>query len=221
MNQQLTETKVPLFMTITTTRKLCTLALALLLSAITYAQYGVIEMNNGDQHEMASPELKIERDLLRYFIEEFKPKASVMGFGYKKLKKEYLEKSRLLNIADIKKVHVDGELLVGSRSVLNFNAVRYIKIKRRYREFYVLQDGECRLLVKPENGNALYSYFVQTGTEEPFKLHQVGTGFGAKFRKKSKKYFANCKPAMDYIEKGLKRETLPKLIDIFNANCAE
>ena len=192
------------------------------LSFNAYSQYGLIEMKNGDQLVMKSPQLSIEGDSVRYFIEKYKPKTSIMGFGYKKMKQEYLKKSRLVKISEIKKINAEGELLVGNRSVLDFKGIRYIKIKRRYREFFVIEDGECALLVKTENGNnALYSYFVQTGNEEPYKLHQVGTGIGAKFRKRSKKYFVDCPPAMEYIKGDLKRSTLPKLVEIYNTNCVK
>ncbi|MBV1923839.1 MAG: hypothetical protein KUG68_07430 [Flavobacteriaceae bacterium] len=176
-------------------------------------------MKNGEQFVMESPDLNIEKDQLRYFKEKWKRKTSVMGIGAKKLKQEYLDKSRLINIDEIKKIHVQGELLVGSKSILKFIGIRYIKIKRNYQEFYVIEDGECKLLVKPESGNAWYSYYVQTGNEEPFQLHRAGTGLGAKFRKRSKKYFADCEPAMEYIHNDLKRSTLPNLIAIYNENC--
>jgi hypothetical protein len=195
--------------------------LMIFLSFNGYSQYGVIEMKNGDQLVMKSPQLSVEKESLRYFIEDYKQKVSFMGIGYKKLKKEYLDKSRLVKISEIKKIHVEGELLVGSKSVLDFIGVRYIKIKRNYRKFFVIEDGECKLLVQPENGNALYSYYLQTGNEEPYKLHQVGTTFGAKFRKKSMKYFADCAPAMKYIKSDLKQSTFPKLIGIYNANCVK
>lgn len=186
-----------------------------------YSQYGVIEMKNGDQLIMESPMLVVEKESLRYFIEDYKPKTSVMGFGYKKLKQEYLDKSRLVKISDIERIDAQGELKIGSKSILDFKGIRYVKIKRRYQEFFVIEDGDCSLLVKAENGNALYSYYVQTGNEEPYKLHQVGTGFGAKYKKRSKKYFADCAPAIQYINGDLKRSTLPKLIQIYNESCAK
>ena len=186
-----------------------------------YCQYGIIVMKNGEQFEMATPDLNAEGDQLRYFKEKWERKTSVMGLGAKKLRQEYNDKSRLINISDIKKIHVQGELLVGSKSILNFIGVRYIKVKRNYQDFYVITEGACSLLVKPEDGNALYSYYVQTGNEEPFKLHRAGTGLGAKFRKRSKKYFADCEPAMNYIQSDLKRSTLPELIEIYNVNCAK
>lgn len=184
-----------------------------------YSQYGIIEMENGEQYIMASPDLNVEGDELRYFIEKFERKTSVMGVGAKKLREEYNKKSRLIPINKIKKIHAQGELLIGSKSILNFNGIRYIKMKKHYEEFFIIEEGECSLMVKAEDGNAWYSYYVQTGKEEPFQLHRAGTGMGAKFRKKSKKYFANCAPAMEYIEKDLKKSTLPELIKIYNNNC--
>ena len=197
--------------------------LALILFCLSFnahSQYGVIEMKDGEQFEMASPDLNIEGDKLRYFKEKWERKASVMGFGAKKLRQEYLDKSRLINISDIHKVHAGGEILVGSKSIINFIGIRYIKVKGKYQEFYVIIEGECSLLIIPEDGNALYSYYVQKENEEPYQLHRAGTGLGAKFKKKSKKYFADCEPAMIYIQSDLKKSTLSELVEIYNENCA-
>ena len=101
--------------------------LVLFLSFNAHSQYGIIEMKNGDQLVMASPDLNVEGDELRYFKEKWERKTSVMGFGAKKLKQEYLEKSRLVKISDIKKIHAQGELLVGSKSILNFIAELFME----------------------------------------------------------------------------------------------
>lgn len=186
-----------------------------------YCQYGVIEMKNGEQFEMASPDLIVEGDELRYFKEEWKRKTSVMGFGAKKLRKEYLAKSRTVKFNDIKKIHARGELFLGNQPFIDFEGIRYIKLKRYYEKFYVITEGACSLLIKAEDGNAWYSYYVQTGNEEPYQIHKAGTGLGAKFRKRSRKYFAECEPAMEYIQNDLKKSTLPELIEVYNANCAK
>ncbi len=201
--------------------KLTIALLIIFLSFDAHCQYGVIEMKNGEQYEMASPDLNIEGDQLRYFKEKWERKTSVMGFGAKKLRQEYLEKSRLIKISEIKNIHAQGQLLLGDKPFLDFVSIRYIKLKNRYVEFFVITEGKCSLMVKAEDGNAWYSYYVQTGNGEPYQLHKAGTGLGAKFRKRSKKYFADCDPAMDYIQNDLKRSTLSELIKIYNTNCVE
>jgi hypothetical protein len=177
-------------------------------------------MKNGEQYEMASPDLNVEDDQLRYLFEKFEAKTSLMGIGIKKQKEEYLAKSRLINLNEIKRIHTQGEISIGSRSIMKFIGIKYIKGKRYYKRYYVIEEGECRLLVKPGEGNELYSFFAQKGDEEPYELHRSGTGTGPKYKKRSKKYFADCEPAMNYIKNRLKKTTLPKLIEIYNASCA-
>ena len=191
------------------------------LSLSAYGQYGIIEMKNGDEHEMAMSELRVEKDQLRYFIEEWERKTLGFGGSAKKLRQEYEEKSRLVNIEDIKRIHVTGQLMYNDKPLEDVIGIKYLKLKRRYEGYYIVVDGPCQLLMKGEDGNAWYSYFVQTGDEEPYQIHRSGTVFGAKFRKKSKKYFADCAPAMEYIEKDLGRWTLSELVEIYNENCAE
>jgi len=191
------------------------------LSLPMYGQYGIIEMKNGDKHEMAMSELIVEKDQLRYFVEEWKRKTLGFGGSAKKLRQEYEEKSRLVNIEDIKRIHVTGELMYKDKPLEDVIGIKYIKVKRHYEAYYIAVDGPCQLLMKEEDGNAIYSYFVQTGDEEPFQIHRSGTVFGAKFRKKSKKYFAECGPAMEYIEKDLGRWTLSELVETYNENCAQ
>lgn len=190
------------------------------LSINSYSQYGIIEMKNGDKHEMAMSELRVEKDQLRYFVEKWERKTLGIGGSAKKLRQEYEEKSRLVNIEDIKRIHVTGQLTYKDEPLEDVIGIKYIKLKRRYEAYYIVVDGPCQLLMKGEDGNAWYSYFVQTGDEEPFQIHRSGTVFGAKFRKKSKKYFAECGPAMVYIEEDLGRWTLSELVEIYNLNCA-
>ena len=192
------------------------------LSINAYSQYGVIEMKNGELYEMATPDLIREKNnQLRYFPEDWERKTSVMGIGAKKLMKEYKEKSKLINISDIKQVHAQGELTLNSKSFTKFIGIRYIKIKKKYKKYYVLEDGYCSLLVYiDEGGNIAYSYYLQKGNEEPYELHRVGT-VGPKYKKRSKKYFADCKPALGYIKKSLnKTKQLPKLVKIYNDKCS-
>ncbi len=199
--------------------------IALLFILVSYnaqSQYGIIEMKNGDQLEMASDELIVERDSLRYFKEEWKRKASIMGFGAGKLLQEYKDKSSLVNISDIKKIHVKGKLTVGRQLIYNYIGIKYIKGQKRYEEYYVVEDGECQLLVKSGDVNDIFSIFVQTGDEEPFELHRSGTGTGPKYERKAKVYFAECAPAMEFInKKGFKRSELPKVVEIYNNRCLE
>jgi|SRR5690606_19853240 len=195
--------------------------IAILFSFNAYSQYGVIEMKNGDRFEMADTWLVVEGEQLRYSIEKYEAKALIYGIGGKKHKEEFYEKSRVVNISDIHKIHAQGELLVGSKVITDFIGIKYIKIKRHYQKFYVIKDGECQLLALPESGNAIFSYYAQKGDKEPFILHKSGTGLGPKFKSRSSQYFADCAPAMDYIKKDLKLSTLPNLIDIYNANCAK
>jgi len=194
--------------------------LVIFLSFNAYSQYGVIVMNNGEELEMGGPDLSVEDDQLRYYTEEFNEKPLLAGVSYKKQKKEYLEKSRLIKISDIKNIHAQGEFSIGSRSIAKFIGIRYVKGKKRYQKYYVIEDGECSLLLMPQNSNALYSYYAQKGNEEPYELHRSGTGTGPKYKKRSKKYFADCEPAMKYIKNGLKKTTLPKLVKIYNSKCA-
>jgi len=195
--------------------------LVIFISFNAFGQYGIIEMKNGDQLEMASPDLNVEGDQLRYLFEKFEAKTSIMGIGLKKQKEEYLAKSRLINLNEIKRIHTQGEISIGSRSIMKFEGIRYIKTKKYYKIFYVIKEGECRLLVKPGEGNELYSFYAQKGNEEPYELHRSGTGTGPKYKKRSKKYFADCEPAMKYIKKGLTKKTLPKLVEIYNENCVD
>lgn len=201
--------------------QVCFLIFMMALSFNGYSQYGTIDLKNGDQLVMIEPDLLVEGESLRYFKETYKPKASVMGIGYKKEKKRMQSKTGLVKFSEIERINAQGELKAGSKSILEFNGIRFVKLKRGYRRFYIIEEGECTLLAKPESGNALFSFFVQKGNEEPFKLHQVGTAIGAKFKKKSRKYFADCAPAMDYIKNDLKRSTLAKLVQIYNESCAK
>jgi hypothetical protein len=195
--------------------------IVIFLSFNAYSQYGVIEMKNGEKFEMADTWLVVEGEQLRYSTEKYEAKALVYGIGQKKHKEEFLEKSRAVNISEIEKIHVQGEFLVGNKLISNFIGIKYIKVNRRYQKFYVIKDGECQLLIMPESGNAIFSYYVQKGNEDPFILHKSGTGLGPKYKSRAKKYFADCGPAMDYIKKDLKLSTIPNLIDIYNASCVK
>ena len=193
-----------------------------LLCTNAYSQFGVIEMKNGEQYEMMSPELIVEGDQLRYFEEEWKRKTAVMGIGNrKKARQEFEEKSRLINISDIKKIHASGQLMYNDKPFLDFVGIRYIKTKRHYEKYYVITEGKCSFLTKLDLAYGWYSHYVQTGNEEPFELHRGGVGLGPKFKKKSKKYFADCEPAMEYIKGELKKSTISELVEIYNANCAD
>ncbi len=193
-----------------------------LLSFNAHSQYGIIEMKNGDQFEMATEDLIVERDSLRYFKEYWKRKTTIMGFGAGKLLQEYKDKSDLVSIDDIKKIHVKGKLTVGRQLIYNYIGIKYIKDKKRYEEYYVVEDGECQLLVKSGDVNDIFSIYVQTGDEEPFELHRSGTGTGPKYERKAKVYFAECAPAMEFInKKGFKRSELPKVVELYNNECLE
>ncbi len=193
-----------------------------LISFHAQSQFGVIEMKNGEQLEMATADLIVEGESLRYFKEKWKRKTSIMGFGAGKLHQEYLDKSNVVSIADIEKIHVRGKLSVGSKFIYNYTGIKYNKDKRRYEKYYIVEDGECQLLVKSGDNNDIFSIFVQTGDEEPFELHRSGTGTGPKYERKSKVYFADCAPAMEFInKKGFKRSELPKVVEIYNANCLD
>lgn len=186
------------------------------------AQYGVIEMKNSELHFMESDELIVEGDSLRYFKEKWKRKTTFMGIGAGKLLQEFRDKSRLIKIDDIEKIHTKGKLSVGRHFIYNFIGIKYIKEKRHYEEYYIVEDGHCQLLVKAGNNNDIFSIFVQTGNEEPFELHRSGTGTGPKYERKSKVYFAECAPAMEFInKKGFKRAELPKVVEIYNNQCLE
>ena len=187
-----------------------------------YSQYGVIEMKNGEQWEMKTADLIVEGDSLRYFKEKWKRKTSIMGFGAGKLLREYHDKSNLVSINDIKKIHVSGKLSVGRQLIYNYVGIKYIKDKKHYEGYYIIEDGECQLLVKSGDNNDIFSIYVQTGNEEPFELHRSGTGTGPKYERKAKVYFAECAPAMEFINKiDFKRSELPKVVEIYNANCVE
>ena len=185
------------------------------------SQHGVIEMKNGDMHEMAIRELRIEGDQLRYFIEHWERKTAVMGIGNrKKARQEFEEKSRLIDIKDIVKIHTSGQFLHNNKPFIDYIAIRPIKFNRKYELFYVNTEGKCSLLFNFDE-TGWYTYYVQTGNEEPYELHKGGTGFGPKLRKRSKKYFADCEPAMDYINGDMKKSTISELVEIYNTNCAE
>jgi len=201
----------------------------IVLSCSVYSQYGVIEMKDGKYIEMGGEQLHIEGEYLRYFTEEYVPKHSVFG-SYKKEKERMHSKSKLVKINNIHKVHVTGEFISGKTSRLKFEAIRFIKEKKHYEKYYELVDGPCKLLAKIESGNALYSYFVQKGNNTPYKLHKIGTMVGAKFTKKSKKFFADCQPVLDYLKKDKNRtryikkeldKSLINLVKIYNENCAQ
>jgi|SRR5690606_20888470 hypothetical protein len=187
-----------------------------------YSQYGMIEMKNGETHIMESDELIKEGDSLRYFKEKWKRKVSFMGIGAGKLSQEYRDKSSLVSISDIKKIHVKGKLTVGRQLIYNYIGIKYIKNKKHYEKYYVVEDGECQLLVKAGDVNDIFSIYAQTGNEEPFELHRSGTGTGPKYERKAKVYFAECAPAMKFInKKGFKRAELPKVVEIYNNQCLE
>lgn len=195
------------------------LLVVILFSLKTYSQYGIIEMKNGEQFEMAISLLHVEGDKLRYFKEEWKQKHPFLGIGMKKNKQEYLDKSAVVNISDIKKIHAEGEFYIRNTLIDSYIGIKFIKQKKRYEQFYVIIDRECQLLLKLGGSNVLFYYYVQTGDEDPFLLREAGPVFGAKYEPRAKKYFANCEPAMAYIKNGLKRSSLPKLIEIYNDNC--
>ncbi|MDN3724263.1 hypothetical protein QRD02_07700 [Aequorivita sp. SDUM287046] len=196
--------------------------LFMLLAFNAQSQYGVIEMNNSQQLDMATDDLIVEKDSLRYFKEKWKRKTSIMGFGAGKLNQEYKDKSDLVSIKDIKKIHISGKLMVGNKLIYNYVGIKYIKDKKRYEKYYIVEDGECQLLVKSGDGNDIFSIFVQTGDEEPFELHRSGTGTGPKYERKSKDYFAACTPAMEFInKKGFERSDLPEVVEIYNTSCID
>ena len=177
-------------------------------------------MKNGDLFEMMSPELHIEGDQVRYFKEKWERKTSVMGIGAKKLRQEYEEKSSLINIPDIKKIHASGKLTINDRPFFDFVGIRLLKLKRHYEIYYVITDGHCSFLTKSDDLYGGYYHYVQTGDEELYELHRGGVGLGPKFRKRAKKYFAECEAAMAYIKSDLKKSTIPQLVEIYNENCA-
>lgn len=194
------------------------------LSFNAYSQYGVIEMKNGEQLEMVDDRFLVKDGQLRYYKEKVDSKGfSLFGIRSKKQKQEYLDKTNAVSIDDIKIIHTQGELFVGNKKIANYSGIRYIKIKRKYQEFYVIEKGKCNLLIKDEGSlsNAIFSYYVQEGNKEPYIIHKSGTGLGPKYKRRSKKYFKDCEPAMRYIKKDLKLLTLPKLVQIYNKNCAE
>lgn len=192
------------------------------LSINAYSQYGVIEMKNGDFLEMGDERFSIEGDQFKYFKEKIDPKdISAFGVRDKKKQQEYLDKINAVNIKDIKVIHTKGELFVSKKKIANYIGLRFIKIKNKYQLFYVIEEGKCSLLIMPENSNAIFSFYVQEGNKEPYIIHKSGTGTGPKYKNRSSKYFADCKPAMDYIKNDLKLLTLPELIQIYNENCAK
>tara|TARA_R100000935_G_scaffold21876_5_gene40571 strand:- start:98 stop:754 length:657 start_codon:yes stop_codon:yes gene_type:complete len=194
------------------------------LSLSAYSQYGFIEMKNGEQFEIAQEGFLVEDGQLRYFKEKVDSKGfSLYGIRSKKKKQEYLDKTNAVNIDDIKIIHTQGKLSVGNKKIANYIGIRYIKEKRRYNKFYVIEKGKCNLLIKDEGpfSNAIFSYYVQEDNKELYIIHRSGTGTGPKYKRRSKKYFEDCEPAMKYIKKGLKLLTLPKLIRIYNENCAK
>lgn len=201
--------------------KVQVLLLVIFLTLNAYSQNSVIEMKDGKQIEMVGDDFMIEGDQLRYFVEKYESKGAIFGIMGKEQKQEYLDKTRLVNISDINIIHEQGELFVGNKFIANFVGSRFIKLKHRYQGFYVIEDGPCSLLIMAENGDAIFSYYLQEGNEKPYILHKSGTMVGPKYKRRSKKYFADCEPAMNYIKKYLKRSTLPKLIQIYNANCAK
>ena len=196
--------------------------LLLMLCFNLHGQYGIIEMKNGDQFEMATSELRVEKDKLRYFKEKWERKTAVMGIAnMKKIRKEYEEKTGLVNVDEIKKIHVQGQITWKDEPIYEISSMKVAKLKKRNELFFVLTEGKCNLLFKWEDGNAWYSLYLDEEGKDLYHLHRGGTGLGAKFRKKSKKYFAECQPAMDYINGDLKRATIPTLVEIYNENCAE
>lgn len=194
------------------------------LSLSSYSQYGFIEMKNGDKLEIADDRFLVEDDQLRYYKEKVDSKGfSLFGIRSKKQKQGYLDKTNAVKIDDIKLIHTQGELFVGNKKLANYIGIRYIKEKRRYNKFYVIEKGKCNLLIKDEGdlGNAIFSYYVQEDNKELYIIHKSGTGLGPKYKRRSKKYFEDCEPAMKYIKKDLELLTLPKLVQIYNENCAK
>lgn len=196
--------------------------IVIFLSFNAYSQYGIIEMKNGDKFEIADDKFQVEDDQLRYYKEKVESKGySLFGIRSKKQKKEYyLDKTNTVNINDIKIIHTQGELFVGNKKIANYIGIRYIKLNRNYEEFYVIENGKCSLLIKSENSNAIFSYYLQEENGEPYILHKSGTGLGPKYKSRSKEYFADCEPAMSYIKKDLKFSTIQKLVQIYNSSCA-
>lgn len=195
-----------------------------LLSLNAYSQYGVIEMKNGDKFETADNRFLAEDGQLGYYKEKVDSRGfSLFGIRSKKQKQEYLDKTNAVNIDDIKIIHTQGELFVGNKKIANYIGIRYIKIKHKYQKFYVIEKGKCNLLIKNEGSlsNAIFSYYVQEGNKEPYIIHKSGTGLGPKYKRRSKKYFKDCEPAIRYIKKELKLLTLPKLVQIYNKDCGE
>ncbi|MFD2433827.1 hypothetical protein ACFSO9_09930 [Mesonia maritima] len=159
------------------------------LSLSTYSQYGVIEMKNGDRLEVADGNFLVENEQLRYYKEKVESKGfSLFGIRSKKQKQEYLDKTNAVNIDDIKVIHTQGELFVGNKKIANYSGIRYIKIKRKYQEFYVIENDKCSLLIKNEGSlsNAIFSYYVQEDNKEPYIIHKSGTGLGPKYKRRSK-----------------------------------
>lgn len=196
--------------------------IVIFLNLSAHGQAGVIEMKNGEYFEVADDRFYVDGEQLKYFKEKINDKGvSLYGFRSEKQKQEYLDKIGAVPVNNIKMIHMQGQLLVGKKVIADFIGIRYIKVKRRYEEFYVIEDGECSLLVKSEDANAIFSYYVHKKNEDPYILHKQGIGIGPKFKSRSEKYFADCGPAMDYIKKDLKKTTLPELIKIYNANCAK
>lgn len=201
--------------------KMFVLLIVIFLNLHAYGQAGVIEMKNGDFYEMGDTKFFVDGKELKYFKEKVDKGYSIFGFRSEKQKQEYLDKVGSVPVSNIKKIHMQGQLLVGNTVIGNFIGIRFIKMKNRYKDFYVIEEGECSLLVRSEDGNAIFSYYVQKKDEEPYILHKSGTGMGPKYKSRSKKFFADCGPAMAFIKKDLKRTTIPDLIKIYNANCVK
>ena len=86
--------------------------LVIFISFNAFGQYGIIEMKNGEQFEMASPDLNVEGDQLRYLFEKFEAKTSVMGIGLKKQKRNILLNLDLLILVKLKRyIHKEKYLL--------------------------------------------------------------------------------------------------------------
>lgn len=204
--------------------KVYTSLIVFFLGLNTYSQYGFIEMKNGEQFEIADDGFSVKDGQLRYYKEKVDSKGfSLYGIRSKKQKQEYLDKTNAVNIDDIKIIHTQGELFVGNKKIANYIGIRYIKEKRRYNKFYVIEKGKCNLLIKDEGslGNAIFSFYVLEDNKELYIIHKSGTGLGPKYKRRSKKYFEDCEPAMKYIKKDLELLTLPKLVQIYNENCAK
>gem|GEM_PF-1718501 len=200
------------------------LCLSLLLSFLSFSdhsQYGFIELKNGDLMEIADSQLSLEKGQLKYWKEKVDRSGfSIYGINSKAKKAEYLSKIGSVDIEDVKIIHMQGELSVGNKFVDKFIGYRYVKEGKRDVGYYVIVDGPCNLLIKAEDSNATYSYYVKKRDEEPFTLHLYGVGVGPKLKSRSKKFFSDCTPALAQIDSHLKNSTVHEL-DIYNSQCAK